>query len=203
MGTRHLIAVKSDGEYKVAQYGQWDGYPDGQGVAVLEFLRQYDLSEFKQRLLSVRFLDEVKDKEFVDSYNANVPKWSNEPDKRTTAQKRWWKLFQSRDLGAKVLSNILHADDNEIVLSNQLSFAADSLMCEYAYVIDFDINTFEVFQGFNKSPLSPEERFYNIDIPKDGAEYKQIKIVKAFDLDKLPTKEEFLSEFKNDEEELE
>ena len=26
MGTRNLTAVFMDGEYKVAQYGQWDGY---------------------------------------------------------------------------------------------------------------------------------------------------------------------------------
>ena len=38
MGTRHLIAVQLDGEYKIAQYGQWDGYPDGKGIDVLHFL---------------------------------------------------------------------------------------------------------------------------------------------------------------------
>ena len=37
MGTRHLIAVMADGKYQVAQYGQWDGYPSGQGVSVLTF----------------------------------------------------------------------------------------------------------------------------------------------------------------------
>lgn len=31
MGTRNLTAVYLDGQYKVAQYGQWDGYPEGQG----------------------------------------------------------------------------------------------------------------------------------------------------------------------------
>lgn len=39
MGTRHLTAVFVDGEYKVAQYGQWDGYPEGQGLTCLEFAR--------------------------------------------------------------------------------------------------------------------------------------------------------------------
>lgn len=29
MGTRHIIAVVADDEYKIAQYGQWDGYPSG------------------------------------------------------------------------------------------------------------------------------------------------------------------------------
>ena len=39
MGTRNLTAVYIDGEYKVAQYGQWDGYPEGQGMTALTFLR--------------------------------------------------------------------------------------------------------------------------------------------------------------------
>lgn len=35
MGTRNLTAVYLDGQYKVAQYGQWDGYPEGQGITAL------------------------------------------------------------------------------------------------------------------------------------------------------------------------
>ena len=40
MGTRHTTAVKQNGEYKVAQYGQWDGYPEGAGVSILSFLKK-------------------------------------------------------------------------------------------------------------------------------------------------------------------
>ena len=40
MGTRHLTCVVKDGDYKVAQYGQWDGYPSGQGIDILTFLRE-------------------------------------------------------------------------------------------------------------------------------------------------------------------
>jgi len=29
MGTRHCIIAVCDGEHKIAQYGQWDGYPTG------------------------------------------------------------------------------------------------------------------------------------------------------------------------------
>ena len=54
MGTRHLIIVKNEGEVKVAQYGQWDGYPDGVGTDIVNFLhniRDPDLMEvFKRRV---------------------------------------------------------------------------------------------------------------------------------------------------------
>lgn len=35
MGTRNLTIVHSNGEYKVAQYGQQDGYPEGLGAQQL------------------------------------------------------------------------------------------------------------------------------------------------------------------------
>ena len=203
MGTRHLVAVQINGEYKVAQYGQWDGYPEGQGVRVLEFLRNTDIELFKKRLSNVRFFDETKDRDFIDSYNKNAPGWSSDPDNRTEEQKRWHSLFQSRDLGAKILTNIANSGDDDILLKNAISFAADSLFCEFAYVIDFDKNTFEVFRGFNKDELGSEERFSGLDLSEDANEYKQVKFIKSFSLNNLPTKEEFLNEFKNEDEETE
>ena len=40
MGTRNVTMVIHKGETKVAQYGQWDGTPDGQGVTILGFLSE-------------------------------------------------------------------------------------------------------------------------------------------------------------------
>ena len=62
MGTRNLtMVINQEGEKKVAQYGQWDGYPSVVGLGVLNFLKR------------VRFLDEEGiDKELVESYNKNV-----------------------------------------------------------------------------------------------------------------------------------
>ena len=49
MGTRNLVCVVKGGEYKVAQYGQWDGYPTGQGETIVEFLLQrMDRAMFEQ-----------------------------------------------------------------------------------------------------------------------------------------------------------
>ena len=38
MGTRHITAVVSEGEFVVAQYGQWDGYPTGAGNDIVAII---------------------------------------------------------------------------------------------------------------------------------------------------------------------
>ena len=63
MGTRNLTMVISNGETKVAQYGQWDGYPSGNGVIVLEFLTSTNLDDFKKKLSKVKFMNGNKEKE--------------------------------------------------------------------------------------------------------------------------------------------
>jgi hypothetical protein len=40
MGTRNLTVVISNNQTKVAQYGQWDGNPSGQGVNAITTLIQ-------------------------------------------------------------------------------------------------------------------------------------------------------------------
>ena len=50
MGTRNLTCVYKNGEYRVAQYGQWDGYPEGQGVTILEFLHRVNINEFRNAI---------------------------------------------------------------------------------------------------------------------------------------------------------
>ena len=59
MGTRGIIAVIHEGQYKVTKYGQYDHYPEGQGLDILHWLkhphRQNDsfVSRFAQRLENV------------------------------------------------------------------------------------------------------------------------------------------------------
>ena len=72
MGTRNLTIVKHNGEYKVAQYGQWDGYPEGQGVMALEFARR--ISAINPRLEFTRKVDAIKiaSMEYMESINARI-----------------------------------------------------------------------------------------------------------------------------------
>ena len=86
MGTRHLICAISDDEYRIAQYGQWDGYPEGQGAAILEFLKDKQVIPICPELLagmpSPRPPVEIKDarvirkngEDVTDAYCSGVQK---------------------------------------------------------------------------------------------------------------------------------
>lgn len=134
MGTRHLIAVVVDGEYKIAQYGQWDGYPSGQGAAVLGFLQTRDMDSFRAQCQRLRWItnDEI---EVVDK------------------TKNWPNVYPhlSRDAGAKVLGMVYDMIE-PLKLQNNIEFAQDGLLCEWAYVIDLDREALEVYEGFKDTP---------------------------------------------------
>lgn len=69
-----------------------------------------------------------------------------------------------------------------------------------AYIIDFDKNTFEIYEGFNNTPLEAHDRFFGMVCPKYADKknssdiYYPVKLKKVFSLYDLPTVEEFLLE---------
>jgi hypothetical protein len=179
MGTRHLIAVVIDGEYKIAQYGQWDGYFEGQGSDILEFLRgDFDEELFTENLRSCHFLD----KDEVKRHQAKFDEIGSQS---------YFQIYfhLSRDCGSKVLELV---QGQPLGLGNSIDFAGDSLFCEFAYVLDFDKRTFEVYKGFNMDKLEEGERFASFDA--NDNDYKQVKFVKEFSLDNLPNNDDFLAD---------
>jgi hypothetical protein len=62
MGTRNLTKViDKDGITRVAQYGQWDGYPEGQGKSMLDFISNYRmLDKIELSLAKCRFIDQAE-----------------------------------------------------------------------------------------------------------------------------------------------
>jgi len=182
MGTRNLTAGMIDGEYKVAQYGQWDGYPSGQGITALKFLRSANIDEFKAKVKQTRFLTkedgERIDKEYGDKWQKHYPQLS-------------------RDSGAGILSLV---NGGVTELQNTIGFAGDSLMCEYAYVVDLDNNEFEIYEGFNQSPIT-EGRFISGDkgLEKSNG-YEPVVLIKKYSIGDLPSDEEFLNDLNPSEE---
>lgn len=101
--------------------------------------------------------------------------------------------MDSRNLGGAILEKLLeYRNEAEVVLVDSEKFAADSLFCEWAYIIDLDNNTLEVYRGFNEARLTSKDRFYNLH--KVHQQFYPIKILKTFSLDKLPDAEKFISE---------
>lgn len=70
MGTRNLTMVYSNGEYKVAQYGQWDGYPEGLGSQLLKYLKGINIPELRNAVNKCTYLT----KENFDEINNNIDK---------------------------------------------------------------------------------------------------------------------------------
>jgi len=185
--------VVMNGEFQVAQYGQWDGYPEGQGVTILEFLRSADLAAFANKIRTdVSFITEAQWKKIIDEHTDNGSvTYGSEHD-------RYWKEHLShldRDIGGEILQRILETD-GPILLRDSLSFAGDSLFCEWAYLVDLDNMKLEVYEGFNKEPVT-EGRFKtgdeNLESSGNG-ESHPIRLIKTFDLDALPTRDEFVAE---------
>ena len=191
MGTRNLTVVVHNQEVKIAQYGQWDGFPDAQGISILAFLSVASRVEnFKKTLPKIRFQTEEdvkKQEEYMKSIGCEdgwmTPKQSEKFKKKFP--------LHHRDTGGEILEAVLHyGQQEEIVLINAYEFAGDSLFCEWAYIIDFDKNTFEVYRGFNQTQLTPEDRFYSLS--QEDKDYQPVKMIQSFSLDNLPSDDEFI-----------
>lgn len=156
MGTRHLICVTLNGEYKVAQYGQWDGYPTEQGQTIVDFISQkMILEDFKQAVSECRF---ISDKEF-DKALQSCGIEGDSIHCGSIEDRRFHSRFPEleRDSGGEILRLI--QDFGKRNLRDSLSFAKDSLYCEWAYVIDLDKEVLEVYKGFQETKPPKNNRF--------------------------------------------
>ena len=160
MGTRNLTVVKNAmGTTKIAQYGQWDGYPSYSGIQVLEFLRD----EYNQQLLEAKLdvVEFVGDEEVDTLYKQyESTDWEN---------KAFLNAYPGlhRDTGVGILEVVANST-NTIKTVDNSEFAKDDLFCEGIYEVNLMANKF-------------------ITTYAD-------KVIE-FDLDDLPTDEEYLAQW--------
>lgn len=203
MGTRHLTCVVCGDAFMVAQYGQWDGYPEVTGKYVLEFAREYLTTE-EGRLAFRNAVRAVK--------HRTEEEWA-EIAEQLRLKSGWLSLAESeefrkklpelhRDTGCEILDMIRWGECRGVNLN--VDFGADSLFCEWAYVLDLDRNVLEVYRGFQtephsdgrwaKYPVCDEERRNHKTV------YYPIRLVKEYPFDDLPGNDAFIAEFKEKEE---
>ncbi len=189
MGTRNLTCVVHDGTYKVAKYGQWDGYPDSLGIGILRFLLDgFDKESFIHNLVKIR---PVTDEEVMSLWKEAGADDSGWATMEVSNKFKETNFALSRDCGGDELLPLIQRGCID-KLKNSLEFAADGLFCEWCYVIDLDRDTFEVYKGFNQTELDSGERF--AILKREDGEYSPVKHVKTYLLDNLPDEESFLKD---------
>ena len=163
MGTRNLTVVKNlEGTTKIAQYGQWDGYPSYSGIQALAFLR--DKVNRDNLMVELQLVEFVGDEEVDTLYKQfESTDWEN---------KDFLNAYPGlhRDTGIGILEVVANAT-NTIKTVDNTEFANDGLFCEGIYEVDFSTNKFTT--NYND-------------------------IVVQYDLDNLPTDEEYLASFEKD-----
>jgi len=116
MGTRNLTVIIKDGQIRLSQYCQWDGYFTGAGVEFLQFVKGnlQDKSKRKMKYRIEKFAEKVECLEQVnESYYDGIIKMSNEydlnPQKNSSHYAIPFKIFLSqfsRDTGVEILNII-------------------------------------------------------------------------------------------------
>jgi hypothetical protein len=134
MGTRNLTVVKNlEGETKIAQYGQWDGYPSYSGIKALEFLR--DRVNRNNLLVELQLVEFVGDEEVDTLYKQfESTDWEN---------KDFLNAYPGlhRDTGIGILKVVANATDTIKTVDNS-DFRNDELFCEGVYEVDFSVGKF-------------------------------------------------------------
>jgi len=185
MGTRNLTIVVKNQEVKIAKYSQFDGYPSYLGNKIIEAIKAIGLDRVRDIVERVKTLTQ-EEIEHINSFNKIVELKKNG---YTTDVPEWQVKFPwaSRECnGAELLHYANETEDNLSVMFQE-KFAADSLFCEWCYVINLDSNALEVFRGFNTKPLNPEDRFFYLQDNQDTSlRYYPVKFLTSYSLMNLP-----------------
>jgi hypothetical protein len=217
MGTRHLIFVFYQGRYRIAQYGQFDGYVDEQGLKILAFLSEpHNISRLRQAL-EADLVHEVSEKE-IKCYEKELEDWKSivrrELRKHQFGCHVWSNLhaiqlnlpmYSESPLSVFTSSDILHmvvkaSKDKPIGVKLDLESLGDWISIEYIYVIDSDKEQFEVYSGF----VSLEEdchvgRFDDLEVIKQSGWAP--RLLRRYEFQHLPTWTQFLSDCASKEQE--
>lgn len=148
-------------EQEKISYCHRDSYPAWHGVRTLQWLRSIDFGWAREAALATRVV----------------------AGETAEEEEEWYERLHDAqgDLGAMLEAGII-LDASE--------FPLDSLFCEWAYIVDFDADRFEVYEGFQKD-LPTAGRWAGK--PTERSEYKAVQLVGSWPLDNLPTDEELIA----------
>ncbi|WEW57653.1 hypothetical protein PRK78_003120 [Emydomyces testavorans] len=203
MGTRSLICVWYKGRFVIAQYTQFDGYPEGQGTTILRFLTVAgNIERLKAGIEHIKYIDDEELNEIHKKVEQDSRARHNAGDPAAfydmmTGKNEMERSFPSlsRLAGGNILQYTAEATaEKPVLISMDLGFANDALFCEWAYCVDLDTGVFEVFGGGRSKEKSGSKRFQDV-----GDENAPVPtFIKSFSLDDLPkNSNEFMKSINN------
>lgn len=157
MTTRSLTVVKMNGEIKLAQPSYGEGFPYLQGVCTLNFL----LNEMDKE----KFIQKLNTGNYCETFSL---------------KKRPVQID-----GSEILKYIQNLKGN--IASYDFEDGKVPIYYEYAYLIDFDDNTFEIYAKNRQSIKNMGTS------KKDGFEY--LNLLRRYDLNNLPSISNFKDTF--------
>lgn len=184
MGTRNMTFVVLGGKPRVAQYGQWDGYPSCSGISVLEFLRNNDMKDFAKKLLALSYPSQEEIRQYwieagMDPDNEDGFVTMDVSDNFKAAHPSL-----QRDMGSDILQYIADNDVTELFLDDEYFKENQGFFgIEWMYLVDLDNGVLEVYSSW--------------DLPEfadDGMLSENMPMVWRYSLDALPDNDEFLSD---------
>lgn len=175
MGTKHLIAVYTNGECKVAQLGGLDGQPEWNGVRVLQFLRD-------------EYVGAARFHKGPDCPFTRCAFLSEDDLASMDADDLAMHPQLSAALSAEILRLVWFGPSCGIKLRNDLAFAQRASICQWGYVIDLDTQTFEIYRGHDLS--APVGRFAKAGSALPGSH--PISLIQVFPINRLPSEEDFV-----------
>lgn len=189
MGTRGAIGFRSGGQDKIS-YNHWDSYPDGLGRKMLEYCGTHSLDQMRSVASKIVLVSDgehptpKQTEDHLDSLNTDVGQQSVED------------LYC---LLREAQGDLAYYDDpKHYLMVDNSSFLADSLFCEWAYVVNLDEGVLECYRGFNKDPDAPG-RYARLS--RD--DYQGVALSKAYPLAVLPDGDAFVAELDPETDETE
>jgi hypothetical protein len=141
MGTRNLFTIIYNNKTVLAKYNQWDGYLEGQGKNLSNFIENdLNFTSLINGLSRIELLDENDSR--IDAIYNDLNNTRHDNDSR----KKVFPLI-TRDTTIEDQLKAISIGIGKMPTVDASIFKDDGLFCEYAYTLNLDDNTVSVFKS--------------------------------------------------------
>jgi len=180
MSTRGTIGFRLKGKDKIT-YNHFNSYPESLGCKMFDFVRNTSNDKLKEIACEIILVNQ--DEAVTPEQRAEVRKASMvsgvqiiDTTVSEQSEEDWYCVLRNTQGNLAV-----YRDSDLKYMINSNDFMHDSLFCEWAYVINCDDKTLEIYEGFNSNKDAAGR--YACRKRQTDSEYCGVKLVVSFPLD--------------------